>query len=89
MLLRTSTRYSVEAAQLLLDGSEVTRLWVRNMPGLDAQSAQAKFGLGYVDYLAGACAVPLLGAGEAADATPIGHSTLGLHADTLCAVPER
>ena len=54
-------------------------------PGLEAQSAQAKFGLGYVDQLAGACAEPLLRAREATDATPIGHGTF----EAACTHPVR
>lgn len=50
------------------------------MPSLDAQSAQAQFGLGYANNLAGACAVLPLRAREAFDATSIVHGTLGLHA---------
>jgi hypothetical protein len=74
------THYTVEAAKLPQDTSDVLTLWVNNLPGFDAQNAKAKLLLGYAANPAGASAVLLLRAHDDASSTSTAQGTQGLHA---------
>lgn len=59
------TQYTVEAADLTQDRSDLLTLWVLNLPGFDAHNARAKLQLGYVANPAGASRILMLLADDA------------------------
>lgn len=68
-------RYSIDEADPSAQAAVIEALWVGNLVGHDAASAEAKLRLGYTDNPAGRGAVFLL----LADGTPDAQGALGLH----------